>query len=185
MVLKDIPLKKRKPIPSKKSIVWNTRKTDGWIKFKDKTEANEALLKLVNSSIEEPETIQNIIEREMTKVKHSCFGKVKLYSKTKNERKLESLQKLKLDLACSEQTTNIKNKVEEINNEIINTLEEIKSLKYENDIKQLEDLKRKKGKSAATFRLKENIVGSKKSPQEQMVIIDPQTGKNVYDPEDI
>ena len=44
----------------------------------------------------EPELTLKKIERELTKVKHKCFGKVKVSRKDPNQRELERLQKRRL-----------------------------------------------------------------------------------------
>ena len=52
-------------------------------------------------------------------------------------------------------------------------------------MKELENIKQNKGKAAAVFSLKDKVIGKKKTPQEQVMIIDPETGKEVYTPKDI
>ena len=46
-------------------------------------------------------------------------------------------------------------------------------------------MKREKGRAASIFKLKENIVGAKRSPLEPFAVIDPQTGFEVMEPEAI
>ena len=57
--------------------------------------------------------------------------------------------------------------------------------KLENEIAKLKDMKTKKGKSAVVFKLKENVLGSKKAQQEPAVVKDPDTEKLVTDVEEI
>ena len=52
-------------------------------------------------------------------------------------------------------------------------------------MKKLETIHEIKGKAAAVFSLKDRVVGSKKTPQEQVVIIDPKTGNEATDPKEI
>ena len=49
----------------------------------------------------------------------------------------------------------------------------------------LKDLKRNKGRAAATFHLKEKILGNKKTQQEPIAILDPETGYEVNKTKDI
>ena len=52
-------------------------------------------------------------------------------------------------------------------------------------MRQLEALRESKGRSAAVFSLKEKILGNKKGSQDQVVLTDPVTGKEVISPEEI
>ena len=61
----------------------------------------------------------------------------------------------------------------------------MKGNKFTKEIKQLESIKQNKGKAAAVFSLKDKVIGKKKTPQEQVVIVDPETGNEVCSPEDI
>ena len=49
----------------------------------------------------------------------------------------------------------------------------------------LNRLKKEKGRAAAVFKLKEKIVGPRKNPLEPVILIDPETGFEVIQPEDI
>ena len=64
-------------------------------------------------------------------------------------------------------------------------LKDIEKNKFTKDLKQLEFMKYNKGKAAAVFSLKDKVIGKKKSPQEPVVIVDPDTGNEVYSPEEI
>ena len=46
-------------------------------------------------------------------------------------------------------------------------------------------LKKEKGRAAAIFKLKENISGPKKNPLDPVILIDPETGFEVMEPEEI
>ena len=65
------------------------------------------------------------------------------------------------------------------------TLKNIEKETYSKDMKFLENLCAKKGKAAGIFRLREKILGKKKSPQEKVVLIDPETGDQVTSPSEI
>ena len=57
--------------------------------------------------------------------------------------------------------------------------------KNEKDVKYLEEMEHSKGNNAAVFALKEKVLGKKKTGQEQVIIIDPATGKEVHKPDEI
>ena len=52
-------------------------------------------------------------------------------------------------------------------------------------MKTLEEIKNSKGNSAAVFALRDIILGKKKSPQEPVVLVNPENGSKVYNPDDI
>ena len=61
----------------------------------------------------------------------------------------------------------------------------IQSNQFSKDIKNLENIKNTRGRAAANFRLKENILGKKKCGQEPVVIVDPETDNEVTTPKAI
>ena len=75
--------------------------------------------------------------------------------------------------------------IEEINDKIALKLKTIKEKQFEKDINHLKELRKNKGKAAATFHLKDKILGNKKTQQEPVVVIDPETGSEVTKPTDI
>ena len=76
-------------------------------------------------------------------------------------------------------------KIEEVETEMAEALKAIQTKKHERDIKYLDELNSNKGKSAAVFGLHKKVVGSKKSAQEQVAIINPETGNYVYTADEI
>ena len=92
LTMKNIPMKHSHTFPPKKYVLWNTRKKDGWLKYREKTDMNQVLLKLAERDDVDPETLLAKIEKELTSVKFAAFGKVKVSSKSKNAIKLEKLQ---------------------------------------------------------------------------------------------
>ena len=81
--MKDNPLRKAKAPPCNKEVIWNTRCKDGWNKYKENTENNKKLIKTAELDTSNPEEILKAIEKELNKVKHKSFGKVKACSKPK------------------------------------------------------------------------------------------------------
>ena len=88
--------------PSKKFVTWNMKKTNGWKSYKSKTENNRELIKAAENQTNDPEVVFKSIEQELTKVKFSSFDKVRVYSKTKDERKLVKLQQKKNNIVSNE-----------------------------------------------------------------------------------
>ena len=52
-----------------KRIIWNTRKKDGWTRYKEKTENNAVLNKIANSNEEDPGKIFKGIDKGIDKGK--------------------------------------------------------------------------------------------------------------------
>ena len=173
-----------KPLPGMKRIIWNTKRKNGWERYKSKTDNNEALLNAANLNVDDPEEILRTIDKELDKVKYACFGKVKISSKTKDMKKIDVLQSRKQEITESNKDDKEK-LLNEIDKELAQTLKDIEADKHEKDMRELEGLKKSKGKSAAVFGLRDKILGKKKSAQEQVVITDPSTGEDVYTPEEI
>ena len=89
-----------------------------------------------------------------------------------NDKELCKLYEQKNEKYCDEDAIN-----QRINNKII----EYQLKDYEKKLKSLRQLKTEKGKSAAVFKLKEKIVGSKKVGQEAVSMKDPISGELIVD----
>ena len=156
----------------------------GWQTYKLKTENNQVFIKAAELEDEEPEKVLHIIEKELTKIKFACFGKVKLYSKDKKLKQLEALQEEKFSIV-NNNNPDESQAIGVIDSNIAKVLKDIESDKYEKDINFLNNLKTTKGKSAAAFGLKNKVLGMKKGSQVQTILTDPDTGKEVNNPKDI
>ena len=55
---------------------------------------------------------------------------------------------------------------------------------FEKKLKYLENVRKEKGGSAAVFKLKEQIMGSKKNGQGAVCVEDPETGKIIVEREE-
>ena len=181
----NIPMLNNKNRPTKKQIIWNTKKHNGWEKYKEITENNKELERATAMETEDPETVWNIIDRQMTKAKFASFGKVKVKSKDENDMELESLQLQKIQIARNQEDKEKESKLENIDNKMANVISTIQSNQFERDLKILEGVRREKGKAAAVFKLKEKILGKKKGGQEPTVLKDPATGKELTKLEEI
>ena len=143
LTFKGIPMKAPTVFPGRKTIRWNTRKRMGWENYKMKTEYNEALLRAAVME-EDSEEVLKSINKELTKIKFACFGKVKIYSKNKKQKQLEKLQ-MKRNHLNNNTDEDHEYKVESIDKEMAETLKEIEKEKLEKDLRHLETLTGSKG----------------------------------------
>ena len=73
----------------------------------------------------------------------------------------------------------------EVENKIRKELLELERNEFEKNLKYLADIRNKKGSSAAIFKLKEQILGSKKSGQDAVCMEDPDTGQIIVEKESL
>ena len=85
MTLKNLPTKAASTVAPRKQIIWNTRKRDGWKRYKEKTEKNAKLEKIANSDEANHDTVFKAIEKELNNTKHISFGRIKVYAKPKGK----------------------------------------------------------------------------------------------------
>ena len=85
----------------------------------------------------------------------------------------------------NESDDDVSEKIELVDSEILKNLKTEQNEKFMKEIKSLNDLQRTRGKAAKVFRLKGDIVGKKKNPQEPTAVKDPVTGNTVTDPTEI
>ena len=115
------------------------------------------------------------IDRELKAVKFKAFGKVKF--KKKENKKLEMLLKEK-DILVKErkqEDDDSDNKIKELDEKICTEIQTKQLEEREKKLENLKTTKEKKGSAAAVFKLKESIIGKKKSSNEANVVLDPVT----------
>ena len=136
---------------------WNTHKDGGWENYLKCTTDNENLenLALESDDVDSNELMEKII-KQMEKIKFQCFGKVKVSHGTQKNKELEELYKLKS-----------------------------KAAKENYELEEIYNIHNKKGSSAAIFKLKEQILGSKKSGQDAVCMEDPDTGQIIVERESL
>ena len=124
LVLDNIPIRNSLYVPPKKVTVWNTKAKEGWEKYaKATTENNKRLMKAATMESENPEEIYKIIDQEVQNIKFSSFGKIKIVSKSKEQKKLQQLTKKKNEIL---KTSNEDEALaESVNKEIATTLKDI------------------------------------------------------------
>ena len=172
--LKNIPMKVKSLKITKDTVVWNTNKEGGWEKYHDLTSDSRELESIAgNANDMNSDELMLKLSRRMEKIKFQSFGKVKKRMKTiANDRDLEKLYEKRGHKDADE---------DKINKEINNKLLEYQLRDYERKLICLKNLKEEKGKSAAVFKLKEKIVGSKKVCQEAVTMKDPLSGELIVE----
>ena len=80
----------------KKNIIWNTNKPGGWQTYNELLEKNEILAEIANSTVDDPEIMMKLIDKEMNNAKYKAFGKVKEKNNDKHSGEVIALQKEKL-----------------------------------------------------------------------------------------
>ena len=183
---KNIPLKPRRNLAGSKYSTWNTNKEGGWSKFKEITGDDSKLADIGKDTIEDATKTMKKINVELDKCKFQAFGKVTVKNTPVVNKEIDNLFKEKSKLLqMKEDNVENDNKVKEIENNIAGKLLKNQREKLEKEIAKLKEIKSKKGKSAVVFKLKENVLGSKKAQQEPAVVKDPATEKLVTDVEEI
>ena len=119
----------------------------------------------------------NKINSEIVKAKFKSFGKVKLNNKLITNKDMRLLHMKKEDAIKH----NDDNALKDINNEIAEQLLKDQRRNLEKKLIDIKEVKTKKGKTAAIFRLKEDIVGSKKEKQEATSFKNPKSMKEVFE----
>ena len=171
LVLKSIPLASQKNTLPRKYKMWNLKKEGGWQYYKELSENNDNLKKIAKDYTNNPTVLMDKIEKEMKKVKFKAFGKVSVRNNLRSNKDLKSLQKQKLSLNLASDSHEIMKIDEEITRKLISS----QSQRLEKEIADIKDTKTRKGKTAAIFKLKEKIIGTKKSAQEAILMKDPDT----------
>ena len=88
---------------------------------------------------------------------------------------LKYLQKQKLSL----NTDSDNHEIMKIDEEIAKRLLSNQTQRLEKELTDIKNIKARKGKSAAIFKLKDKIIGSKKPAQEAIVMKDPETSEEL------
>ena len=183
---KGIPLKSTQAEIKKKYTRWNTNRENGWKSYLELTTDNKKLEEIASSDTKDPEIVMNSIDKEMNSVKFIAFGKVKVREREIRKGNLEKLIAQK-DILLKNSTNNSVGtpNIDELDEEICKELQIKQKEEVEKELSNLYNVKKRKGKSAAIFSLKEKIVGKKKEPEEQCAVIDPVTNEIVCDPAEI
>ena len=154
-----------KEVKEEKRTVWNLRKENGWIKYKEVTdEYSETIRKVVMNKEVDIENVMNKFEKIHNKIKFKAFGKVTLGGKKNNncEEESEETSNLEIDakLVLDEQVRKAKEEIGEI-------------------------CKTTNGKVGKIWQVRTKVMGKKKSEIEAASIINPKTNKLVVSKSEI
>ena len=75
--------------------------------------------------------------------------------------------------------------VEAVNTKLSSALAKVNKRNLEKEIESLTSTKRKKGSSAAVYKLREKVLGPKETMLDAVVIDDPESGFPIHDPNQI
>ena len=95
--------------------------------FLPQIENNPVFLKAATVEDVDAERVLKMIEKELTSIKFSCFGKVKLTSKDKSAKKLEALQQEKLNKIKGNNPVNKEKDINDLDEVIASTLKQIET----------------------------------------------------------
>ena len=161
-----------------KMVRWNTNRPGGWENYKALLNDNKKLNEIAISSEDSPEVLMKQIDKEMRNVKFQAFGKVKEKKNNKTMNDIDFLQKEKIKIfeniknSSDTDETGARQKVTEVEKKLSSAL----IVKQKDDfVASLKDLRNKKvvrGKAAAVFKLKADVVGAKVHEQEPTCLID-------------
>ena len=185
VTFKGLPLKKGNVNTVHAEPMWNTNKPGGWKKFRDLTESNKKFKEVVADTESESarvDALEKKMNSELVKIKFASFGKIKNKKEKETSNKINEIRNKKENLLAEGKSENVEDKIIQLDSELLEALKEEQKYKVEKELLKLETVKSTKGNAARVFKLKTEIVGNKKSPQEPTVVKDPDTGEMVTDP---
>ena len=162
---KKIHLEKQPPM-------WNMNKPGGWTEFKSITDKEAQKIKDTISDEEDFNKVMRKININDKKIKFRAFGKAKVCRKTVSE--VVQCKKPCKESTCDECKSQ-KKKDEELLKKRTETIE--------NAINKIKEAKQ--GRAGSIFKMKKEIAGPKKSPQESTSIRDSKTGELLVNKHDI
>ena len=154
---------------SKPETIWNTKKDGGWVTYEQLTTENEVLEKVPSMSNTDPNAIEKVISKEMQSVKYKSFGKVTVNKSAKPKRNSAAADGVLTEEPMSS------------NKSLLSKQSDI----FTNKVKNLKETWNVKGKAAAVFQLRDDILGAKTPSTEPSVVTDPLSGLKLYSSEDI
>ena len=177
--MKGIPLRNPTMRVKNSEVIWNTNKPGGWSKYKECTENNAELDRIVEQAEKmSTNVMMKKIESVTTKMKFKCFGKVNNSRGMEKDKELDKLYTEKFTAVTDDDIKNVDTK-------IAAKLLEKQRKEYEDKLDCLKSIKKDRGKSAAIFKLKEKILGSRKDGMESVSMNDPISGLMISNPEEL
>ena len=190
VTFRNLPTEDLKKPPIEKYTMWNTNKVGGWEEYENLSRKDDLFMNIVNcekdnrrekslqkdrhekslqqdsmvaTSLESTTEAMNKINKVMTKVKYTAFGKVKI-------------RKVKNDVIDVDDETN-----QNINEKLL----EEQRLNVDKEFEYIDNLKLTKGKTAAIFRTFDKIKGKSKDGPELVTMKDPETNHFIFSPNEI
>ena len=141
----------------------------------------------VVSETDDPKAIDLTIEKETTKIKFIAFGKIKPSRGLKTPQEIVHIEEERRSVTTEANMNESQRelKLNELDEKMVVALKSMQREALNKEEERLTEVKTRKGKTAALFSLKENIVGWKKQTQEPTSVIDPETREVISDPQDI
>ena len=72
--------------------MWNLNKEGGWNKYNELMEENDIFKKIANDDTKNPTQLMQEIDKELSKVKFTAFGKVTVRNDLSTSKELKTLQ---------------------------------------------------------------------------------------------
>ena len=152
------------------------------------TDDSEKLWEVAHGTCEDPDMLMKSIDKELKSIKFKAFGKVKEKTSKKVSSQVETLQVQKDVIFRNKENYNeddFEVAVKDINEKLSAALLTNQRKCLEDELNLLKNITLKKGKSAGIFKLKDNIIGTKKAEQEATSLIHFQSGIELTNPKDI
>ena len=125
----------------------------------------------------ESDKLMKKIDKELTAVKFKAFGKVKVKKKGAVDKNLLNLQNERNNLLSETvESSEKEEKLLSLEEKLAKAVQTKQREGFEKEIENIRDIRQNKGTTAALFRIREKIVGSRKTISKAVCIRDPQSG---------
>ena len=169
LILNNIPLNSIAKVAPTKMVRWNTNRPGGWQIYTELLNDNKKLNEIAASEEDKPEILMKQIDKEMRNAKFQAFGKVKEKKNIKKVNHIDLLQKEKIQIFENKKVLSdcdVRQKVTEVEKKLSSALIAQQKDDFVASLKDLRNEKVVKGKAAAVFKLKADVIGSKVHEQE-------------------
>ena len=141
--------------------------------------------RLASSDDNDVNNLMKSIDKTMNDLKYSCFGKVSVSRYSKEERVVNNLQAEKVKLANKNDASENQDQLKAIDKKLSEALHVLNARNFEKKIEELSNVKKTKGKSAAIYKLHNDILGAKQPTIDAAIMEDPESGEIIKSPEKI
>ena len=182
LILNNIPLNSIAKVAPTKMVRWNTNRPGGWQIYTELLNDNKKLNEIAASEEDKSEILMKQIDKEMRNAKFQAFGKVKEKKNIKKVNHIDLLQKEKIQIFENKKVLSdcdVRQKVTEVEKKLSSALIAQQKDDFVASLKDLRNEKVVKGKAAAVFKLKADVIGSKVHEQEPTSLIDFATNTEV------